>query len=407
MSIKIGYSEQDDAFASGEQVIRNAMNSDISDAPNLVLAFCTNSIDQQLFVDGLSSQLPPETPIVGATTIGIINNDVISYNRPSAAALVLQSKDIRTRITHAELKGGNEHQAGADLATRAGRDKDDRFLFLLYNMIKKARSHRTLPEMNSLNSILHGIRSTEPSPIPIFGGGSIGDYQFSPSRLFSRAGSSSSALLGITFGGSFYYDYTIMHGCTPVDGEYHTITKNDGALILEIDDKPAIEVINDLYGSRDWQRDLPVKELAIGMNLGEKYGSYQESQYVTRLIAGPHLLRKGILTPEPDWHIGTEIQLMIRDTEAMITSTKQNSKMLLEKTLAAGKKPLLGLYIDCAGRTCYFSNSLQEEAAMVQGVFNSHHVPLFGFYSGFEIAPLFGKSRGLEWTGVLILLAEA
>lgn len=406
MSIKIGYSMHDDAFTAGKDVIRQTANSSTLEAPHLVLAFCTSSLDQQLFIDGMASQLPRETPIVGATTIGVINNDIVCYNQPVAAALLLHSESIRTRIAWAEIRGDNEQQAGAELARKAGREKDDRFSFLLYNMIKKERTNRTLPEMNSLTSILHGIRSAETSPIPIFGGGSVGDYQFSPSKLFSRAGVDTSTLFGITFYGSFCYDYTIMHGCTPVDGEYHTITKNDGALILEIDDRPAIDVINDIYGSRDWQRELPVKELAIGMNLGEKYGPYQEQHYVTRLIAGPHLLKKGILTPEPDWHPGTEIQLMIRDTETMITSAKQRSQALLEKELHAGKKPLLGLYIDCAGRTCYFSNSLQEEAAMVQQVFNKYHVPLFGFYSGFEIAPFFEKSRGLEWTGVLILLTE-
>jgi hypothetical protein len=29
-----------------------------------------------------------------------------------------------------------------------------------------------------------------------------------------------------------------------------------------------------------------------------------------------------------------------------------------------------------------------------------------GFYSGVEIAPLMGRSRGLDWTGVLVVIAE-
>lgn len=34
-------------------------------------------------------------------------------------------------------------------------------------------------------------------------------------------------------------------------------------------------------------------------------------------------------------------------------------------------------------------------------------VPLLGFYSGVEIAPLMGKSRGLDWTAVLLILARS
>lgn len=71
-----------------------------------------------------------------------------------------------------------------------------------------------------------------------------------------------------------------------------------------------------------------------------------------------------------------------------------------------GKKAVWGLYIDCAGRTAEMSNTEIEEASEVQKVFNLYNIPLMGFYSGVEIAPLMGKSRGLDWTGVLIVFAE-
>jgi hypothetical protein len=38
---------------------------------------------------------------------------------------------------------------------------------------------------------------------------------------------------------------------------------------------------------------------------------------------------------------------------------------------------------------------------------NREGVPLLGFYSGVEVAPVRGASRGLDWTGVLLLLGEA
>ncbi len=71
-----------------------------------------------------------------------------------------------------------------------------------------------------------------------------------------------------------------------------------------------------------------------------------------------------------------------------------------------GKKALFGIYIDCAGRTAGQSNTITEEAIEVQKVFNENQTPLIGFYSGVEVAPLVQKSRGLDWTGVLLILAE-
>ncbi len=406
MDIRTGFSNEQDAFAAGVQVIESAQNGKTDSDIGLVLALCTNHLDQHTFVLGMESKLPEGTPIVGCTTIGVISNSLISYNRPSAAALLFPQYPMRTHVAMARLTENNEEAAGAEIAQKMGCREQDQFLFILYNMIKKPPKHRTPPKMNSLLSILKGIDSGNRFNTPIFGAGAIGDYTFSASHVFNNHTVAADLLIGVSFCGDFYFDYMITHGCTPFDGSYHTITQNDGSIIFELDGKPAIEVINEMYGSRDWQRDLPVKELTIGVNLGDKYASYYEGNYINRLIAGPHLLAKGIITPEPDWQPGTEIQFMVRDNEQMITSARDRATALLQKIVDAGKKPQLGLYIDCAGRTSYFANSLYEEASVVQAVFNEYDVPLFGFYSGLEIAPFFSKSRGLEWTGVLIVLAE-
>ena len=90
----------------------------------------------------------------------------------------------------------------------------------------------------------------------------------------------------------------------------------------------------------------------------------------------------------------------------MIQSAQKNSTALMERIKADRKKALFGIYIDCAGRTADYSNTLTEEAYEVQNVFNQCETPLFGFYSGVEVAPLLGKSRGLDWTGVLLVFTE-
>jgi len=46
-----------------------------------------------------------------------------------------------------------------------------------------------------------------------------------------------------------------------------------------------------------------------------------------------------------------------------------------------------------------------EEASEVQEVLSHHKIPLFGFYSGVEIAPVSERSRGLDWAGVLLVIA--
>jgi small ligand-binding sensory domain FIST len=115
---------------------------------------------------------------------------------------------------------------------------------------------------------------------------------------------------------------------------------------------------------------------------------------------------RGIVIFEPDLEVGTEILFMLRDSRQMMESAKQNTEKLLIRIKAEGRKPVFGLYIDCAGRTAAVSETLTEEASEVRDLFKQSGIPLLGFYSGVEVAPLLGKSRGLDWTGVLWVIAQ-
>jgi small ligand-binding sensory domain FIST len=91
---------------------------------------------------------------------------------------------------------------------------------------------------------------------------------------------------------------------------------------------------------------------------------------------------------------------MSRDNQLMIDSVRRQTRRLLASL--NGRKPVFALYIDCAGRTCAFSGAEVEEAGILQAELGPD-IPLLGFYSGVEIAPLLGQSRPLDWTGVLTL----
>jgi small ligand-binding sensory domain FIST len=173
-----------------------------------------------------------------------------------------------------------------------------------------------------------------------------------------------------------------------------------------VDGKSVVDMIDDQYGNKDWRSQVPVERLTIGVNYGEKFGNLKEKNFVNRLITGVLPNGEGIVLFEPDLKEGSKIMFMLRNNKMMIESAKKNSSELLEKIIANGEKPVFGLYIDCAGRAAKVSNALTEEASEVQNVFNQYNTPLLGFYSGVEVAPLLGKSRGLDWTGVLLVFAK-
>ena len=109
---------------------------------------------------------------------------------------------------------------------------------------------------------------------------------------------------------------------------------------------------------------------------------------------------------EPDLSEGTEIMFMLRDAYEMIRSSKENTAALMEQIRQEGAKPVCAFYIDCAGRAARFSETITEEASEIVSILNRSQTPLLGFSSGVEIAPLLGQSRGLDWTGILLILAR-
>ncbi len=133
---------------------------------------------------------------------------------------------------------------------------------------------------------------------------------------------------------------------------------------------------------------------------------YQEEEYVNRLITGVLPDEKGIAIFEPDLEVGTEFLFMLRDSSKMMESAGKNCSDLMQRIENDGRRPAFGFYIDCAGRTALMSETIHEEADIIRENFNQKNIPLLGFYSGVEVAPLLGKSRGLDWTGVLWVMAE-
>jgi small ligand-binding sensory domain FIST len=105
-------------------------------------------------------------------------------------------------------------------------------------------------------------------------------------------------------------------------------------------------------------------------------------------------------------HEGLQVQLMLRDPLLTRLSARASTSALLQQIKHDGKEPLFALYMDCAGRIAQLDHLDQEDASEVQRLLNEQHIPLLGFYCRVEIAPQAGKSRGLDWSGILVILSR-
>ncbi|MBX0329850.1 FIST C-terminal domain-containing protein [Oscillochloris sp. ZM17-4] len=406
MRAGIAYGNSRDAYELGRQVGGDALRRGGISAADLVLAFVQRDTDATAFYSGLRSAVGADAPIIGGSAIGIITNDQISYDGMPAGVAILQMDSGEFRYATASGIDRSEYEAGSRLGEQLAGSMAAKLLLMFYDSIKTPATPASPPAMNASPPLIAGIESALPLDIPIIGAGLLGDMDFSATIQFDGSGVQQQAVVGMLLGGTIAPYMTITHGCSLMDGVYHQITRMDGPVIMEINGRPAAAVVDEMYGGTSWREQLPVRRLTIGVNHGDRFSDFQEDQYVARLIVG-EAPGGGIVLFEPDLEAGTEFQFLLRDGGMMITSARRNATALMAKIQAAGHTPRFALYIDCAGRCAAMSNTLTEEAAEIQAVMNQHQVPLLGFYSGVEVAPLIGRSRGLDWTGVLLILAEA
>lgn len=404
MKVGIGYCNKRDAFDSGRTAASEAARGGNINKPDLTLAFCSGQLDHEEFLRGIKETVG-DTPVIGGSTIGIITKDDLSYKGYPSGVAIFQLDEIKYQIAAVGGLDKDEKLAGCNLIGKLSRTQNDRLLLIFYDSIKVPASPISPPIMNASPPLIDGIESVLQSNVPIIGAGLVGDYQFSNTEQFCGSNVCEQSVVGALLSGFVNVYHSVMHGCSPVDGRYRKITKKQGSVIYELDGKPIVETIDESYGDQSWRKQHPLNLLTIGVNYGEKL-QYQEDKYLNRLITGILPDGSGIGIFEPDLEEGMEIQFMLRDGNVMIESSRNNPESLMKNINDDGKIPVFGLYIDCAGRAAEQSNTVTEEAAEVQQVMNRYNTPLLGFYSGVEVAPILGKSRGLDWTGVLMVLAK-
>lgn len=405
--IGIGCGNDQEAYGLGRRVAQSALLAGGMDNADLLVAFCSGDVDIERFYQGLRSVVGETTPIIGGSSLGVITWDHLCYQGSSAAAAALESESIRFSVASAGGMDRDEAAAGMKMIDGLPFSASDKLLLLFYDSIRIPASQTAPPVLNSSAPLLDGVEGRLSGHVPVFGAGLVANYQFGPTNQFTGFRVAPQQAVGCLMSGAFSVYHSTMHGCIPMNGVYHKITRMQGNTVFELDGRPVVPMIDQLFGGTEWQQERPIiSNLTLGVNHGERFAPPREDYYVNRLITGVIPDGSGIGMFEADLEQGQEIQFMIRDNRMMFQSVRENAPALLEKIRADGKRAIFALYINCGGRTAAYSMTDEEEAAEVQRVLKDAGVPLLGFYSGVEIAPMLGRSRGLDWTGVLMILAE-
>jgi len=398
----VGFSENPKSKTAGMEAASAAMAEAGVDACDLAIMYSTSKHDPAELRDGVRSVIGPEARLIGGYSIGTFTKDQLGYEGYQMGVAVISSDSMQVDMFIEKDLPDSEYDVGVALGEQV---KSKEYagtpnILLMYDSIKSKPPEGVVFNMNLATPLIEGMGQSLETWPPAAGVGMIGDWQSSPTYQWFDDRIEQQSAMALVLSGGVRMDTIIMHGCKPSSG-YHTITKAEHNVVLEIDGEPAVEAIAELLGDafKSWE-DYPFF-VTLGLNKGDKFEEFKEEEYANRLVMGVDKDRGGLIMFEPDLQSGHEVQLMRRSIDFNYIGER------VEDLLArvGDRKPFLALYIDCAGRASAYSGTEREEAEEVQKAIGTK-MPLLGMYSGVEIAKVGEDMQALDWTGVLCVFSE-
>lgn len=196
---------------------------------------------------------------------------------------------------------------------------------------------------------------------------------------------------GVLFSDAVSVATGLTQGCQPI-GSPHTITKADGNVLIELDDRPALDVFKEdlaglpqtsgiFTGRGDVHAALPV----LGSDTGD---------YLVRNLMGIDT-DGGMIGIGEMVEVGQQVMFVHRDRD---TATADLSRMLaaLKRRVGDGV-PKAGIYVSCLARG---PNTFGPDSVEVRTIRRElGDFPLVGFFANGEIS----NDRLYGYTGVLTL----
>jgi len=190
----------------------------------------------------------------------------------------------------------------------------------------------------------------------------------------------------------------VEHGLRPVT-EKRTVTKASGAVIQEIDGRPAYQMFED-YIRQNGLRVPPDKrmEFVIRNELGVFF-----FDDICKVRAIHQIRDDGALISTGEIPVGSSICIVTGDTEGLVSAARraaQEARQGLKGVQAAGV-----LMFSCFCRTLILGNEFKHELDAVREIFPD--TPISGFVTYGEIARFSGRLDGYHNTTLVVAAVPA
>jgi hypothetical protein len=364
-TVGIGFSEEIDSFKAGEEAAKKAKKMLGNLHPHLLVLFTTSRHVAEKILEGITHVFGSDIQtIIGGYGVGVITTEAFGYDAYQAGVLAVYSETMIFNAFQVPDIHLSEHKGGYEMAKAINDTIGDKEYSILTFMDAVDRSSGKL-KMNSSSEYCRGLNEVlNAKKIKLAGAGMTGDMMFRPGYQWYNGKVFQNTAVSLTIENADM-DTIILHGCKPASS-YHTVTKADGAVILEIDKEPALDFVKRLINNDSLNFTDYGFFLTLAINTGNPYDDYRPEDYAVRMCVNIDRERRGIVMVESDLVEGTEIIFMRRSADFSYMPLTIKNK--IEEIKSRGKTPKFAFYVDCAGRAALYFGSDIEDVSVVENL---------------------------------------
>lgn len=374
-----GFANGEDSYACGVNAAQSALDQLKGQIPRCAIVVSSVAYDQEKMLAGVRSVIP-DAIVVGASTAGeIVTTGPL--HKHSVAVMLFSSDTIKWYAGVGKDVARDARAAGKAVADAVHSQAGEQL-----------KAFMMFPDVLAGNGaeIVRGAQEGLGEHFPIVGGAAGDDFKFQKTYQYCLDTVYSGAVVGLGWVGDFKMGIGVKHGWIPV-GMPRTVTKAEGSIVHELDGKPAISIYEDYFGEEEAKqlRGETLAQLAITYPLGMKVEGSDEM-----LIRDPFTVDEhGSITCAAEVPVGADIQLMIGSREEAVKVAKEAAQNALVQLEGASPKAIV--VFNCIARNKLFGERSGEEIAAIKEAIGAD-VPLIGFYTYGEQAPLGGEVRNIE-----------
>ena len=306
----------------------------------------------------------PDGELIFGSTCGDIAGASVSENCITITAIEFEKTtfDVKTsNVLHADL---NSFKTGEDLINQFSKER------LKYVFIVSDGSF-----ING-SQLTKGMNSASKDNLLITGGLCGDDARFEKTLSSYNEQPKQGEIVAIGFySDSLEVSFSIYGGWTPF-GPERIVTKSEGNILYELDNKPALDLYKKYLGEKS--KELPSAALLYPLNVkidNEKQSIVRsilniDEENNTMILAGD--------IPE-----NAKVQLMMTNVDNIANASERAATQALSYRK---NKPELAILMSCIGRKLVLDQRIEEEIDEVYALVGKE-TTLCGFYSYGEIAP--------------------